>query len=62
MERQYDLFEILPDGSPVWRATISGHENAILKLKELAAQTANEVRVMHLPSNSIIAAMNVPKP
>jgi hypothetical protein len=59
LDREYDLFEILPDGFPMWRATVTGLENATRKLKELAAQTANEVRVMHLPSNSIIAAVNV---
>jgi hypothetical protein len=61
LERTYDLFEILPDGSPIWRATIDGHENAIRRLQELAAMTPNEVRVMHLPEKAIIAALNVPK-
>jgi hypothetical protein len=58
MERQYDIFEILPDGSRVWRETIVGHENAIRKLKIIAAKTTNEVLVMHLPTNAVIAVMN----
>jgi hypothetical protein len=61
MERHYDIFEIMPDGAPLWRTAVTGHESAILKLQELAAQTANEIRIMHIPSNSIVAAMNVPK-
>ena len=63
MDRQYDLFEILPDGSPVWRGVVDGHENAIRKLQQLADDTTNEVRVMHVPTNAIIAAMNksIPK-
>lgn len=61
MDRQYDLFEILPDGAPVWRGAVSGHESAILKLRELAAETENEVRVMHVPTKSIIAVMNATK-
>jgi hypothetical protein len=56
MDREYDLFEILPDGSALWRHTITGHE-AIKGLRELSAQTANEVRLMHLPSDTLIAAM-----
>jgi hypothetical protein len=56
MDREYALFEIVPDGSALWRHTITGHE-AIKGLRELSAQTANEVRLMHLPSNTLIAAM-----
>jgi hypothetical protein len=59
MERHYDIFEILPDGAPVWRTAVEGHERALLKLRELAAQTTNEIRVMHLASNSIVATMNI---
>ena len=62
MERDYDLFEVLPDGAVIWKETVSGHENAIQKLRELAKQTANEVRVMHILSNTFIASMNGPKP
>ena len=61
MERHYDIFEIMPDGAPLWRTAVQGHEAAILKLKELAANSTNEIRVMHLASNSIVASMNVPK-
>jgi hypothetical protein len=59
MDRAYDVFEILPDGSPLWRATVTVLETAIRALKELAIQTPNEVRVMHLPDQAIIATMNV---
>ena len=39
MERDYDLFEVMPNGDPIWRETVSGHENAIQRLRELAKQT-----------------------
>lgn len=58
MERSYDLFEIMPDGCPLWRAAVSGHENALIRLKEWAAKTPNEVRIMHLPTSTIIAVLN----
>jgi len=58
MEREYDLFELHPDGSLTWRGVVSGHEAAIRKLGELAAETKNEVRVMHVPTKSIVAVMN----
>jgi hypothetical protein len=61
LERQYDLFEILPDHTPMWRGVVHGHENAIRQLQELAKTTTNEVRVMHIASNAVIATMNNPK-
>lgn len=61
MERDYDLFEILRDGTAIWKEAVSGHENAIRKLAEISKQTSNEVRVMHILTNSLIASMNVPK-
>jgi hypothetical protein len=61
LDRNYDLFEVPPNGFPVWRAAVTGHENAIRRLLEMSQQTANEVRVMHFPTNCIIAAMNTPK-
>lgn len=62
MEREYDVFEILPDGGPLWPCAVHRHQNAIAKLEEVASQTENEVRVMYMPSNAVIAAVNVPKP
>jgi hypothetical protein len=62
MERQYDLFEFLPDGAVIWIETVAGHENAIRGLIELANETANEVRVMHVLSASLIASMSGRKP
>lgn len=60
MDRNYDLFEILPDGSPIWKCTVAGHEPALQQLKELAKRTDNEVRIMHLATNAIIAVLNAP--
>jgi hypothetical protein len=62
MMRAYDLFEILPDGSAIWREAVQGHENAIRRLQELSARTPNELRVMHILSNSMIATTNDRKP
>jgi len=58
MERQYDLFEQFPNGDVLWRMTVTGHENAIQQLRDLAATTYNEVRVVHLPTQSVIAVLN----
>jgi len=60
VNREYDLFEVTPDGSPLWREAVTGHENAVQRLRELSAKTTNEVRVIHLPTDTVIAAMNAP--
>jgi hypothetical protein len=52
----------MPDGSPMWRASATGHERAIAELQLWAAKTRNEVRVMHIETNALIAAVNLKKP
>lgn len=41
--RDYDIFEELPDGSAVWRGCVFGIENVELKFRELAKETSNRV-------------------
>jgi hypothetical protein len=61
VERTYDIFERLPDGTMLWVAAVQGHEEAILKLKWWGEKRSNEFRLMHVSTNSLIAAVNVPK-
>lgn len=61
MERTYDIFEKHPDGTMLWKETITGHEAAIAKLREIAAKTSNEVQVLHLPTKALVAVMNEQK-
>jgi hypothetical protein len=58
MNREYDAFEVLPDGTLVWRGTVVGHEDALKKLKEIAKGNTNEFRLMHVPTKTVIAAIN----
>jgi hypothetical protein len=57
MDREYDLFEVFPDGSLIWRGSVTGHEKAIQRLRELAELTENEFRVMHTLTNTLIASL-----
>jgi hypothetical protein len=57
MNREYDAFEVLPDGSLIWRATVRGHEDAVKKLQEVAKDSPNEFRLMHVPTKTVIAAI-----
>jgi hypothetical protein len=60
LTKSYDIFEIFPDGTVSWRGTAFDQEDALSKLEALAALTKNEVRVMHLNSNEIVAKINAP--
>lgn len=58
MEGSYDIFERLSDGTLLWVATVEGHAEAISKLKWWGEKRPNEFRLMHIPSNSVIAKVN----
>jgi hypothetical protein len=58
MERDYDLFEVLAEGAPLWRQMAAGRESALRKLREFSEQTSNDIRVMHVPSDTVVASMN----
>jgi hypothetical protein len=45
----------------LWRAAIPGHEAAIRKLQEIAAQSPNEFQLMHIPTKTVIATINASK-
>ncbi|MFZ3276862.1 MAG: hypothetical protein WA182_08145 [Candidatus Sulfotelmatobacter sp.] len=62
MDREYDLFEVFPDGSLVWRDSVTGHEKAIQRLRQLVEVTNNEFRVMHIPTNTLIVSLRRAKP
>jgi hypothetical protein len=61
MNREYDLFEELPDGSLLWRAVAQGLENALAKLKELGSLSPNEHFAMHTPTKMVVGRVNVPR-
>ena len=62
MNREYDLFERLPDGLLVWRAVVSGLENARIRLQELAKLSNNEYFAIHTPTKEIVDRVNTPEP
>ena len=59
MEREYELFEQLSDGAPIWRGHASGLHNVRAKLEEMARNTPNECFAIYLPTKEIVARLNV---
>jgi hypothetical protein len=61
-DENYDIFERLSDGKLLWRAVVPGLDAANLRLAEHAAQTRNEVVIMHLPTSKRVASMKIWQP
>jgi len=62
VNRDYDLFEKFPDGSVLWKDTVTGIENAVARLKHLASLSPNEHFALHTSSNAIVGRVNGPEP
>ncbi len=52
VNRDYDIFEELPDGSTIWRACVFGMGNVEQKLRELARETTNKFFALYLRDQS----------
>jgi hypothetical protein len=59
LNREYDIFERLPDGTHLWKDYVVGLEEARRKLQELAALSKNEHYAIHTPTKDIAARVNV---
>jgi hypothetical protein len=56
MERTLDIFENLPDGTPIWRDAISGLHCAIKRMEELASASTNHFTVMDVHAKKVLAS------
>lgn len=59
MDCDCDIFERLPDGVVLWRASAMGKDAVLAKLAELAKQTTNELFARDLFAQVTIARTNV---
>jgi hypothetical protein len=59
--RDYDIFEEMPDGGTVWHACVFGMENVELKFRELSKETSNRIFAIHLLDRSV-PIVRPPKP
>jgi len=60
MNRVYEIFEVLPNGSPQRVTVVSGMDSAKARLHELASNTANECFASDKRTHQIVALLNVP--
>jgi hypothetical protein len=54
MTREYDLFERFPDGSSLWRASVSGLGNARHHLHELTRKSENQFYAIDLTAGKTL--------
>ena len=54
----YDLFEVFPDGSVMWRVSIRGTQLALATLAAIGKQTVNECFAKNLRTQRVIGRVN----
>jgi hypothetical protein len=59
MNREYDIFEKLSDGSVIWRDFVQGLETARAKVGQLAKRSKNGFFAIHTPTKDIAVRVNV---
>jgi hypothetical protein len=52
----YDIFEVTHAGK-FWKTSVPGHDAAIARALQLAIETPNEIRVLHLESDALIMSV-----
>jgi hypothetical protein len=58
MDREYDIFEVYPNGDLIWQECVSGLENARRKVVELGAKSSNRIFATYTPTKEIVAQAN----
>jgi hypothetical protein len=58
MDREYDIFEVHPNGDLFWQGCVAGLENARLKVVELGKKSSNHIFATHTPTKEIVAQAN----
>jgi hypothetical protein len=53
LTRDYDIFEELPDGTPIWRACVLGMKKVESSLFEMAKETNNRIFAVNLQDRSL---------
>jgi hypothetical protein len=57
-DRDYDVFEKLPNGDHLWRCCVHGIMPACEKVEELSLLTTNEVFAVCVSTKEIVARAN----
>jgi hypothetical protein len=60
MDRDYDIFEKLPDESVVWRTSVHGTQNLACELERVGEKTTNECFAINIDTKEVLGRINVP--
>jgi hypothetical protein len=58
VDREYDIFEVHPNGDLLWRECVFGLENARRKVAALGQHSKNQFFATHTPTQEIVARAN----
>jgi hypothetical protein len=58
MDTDYDLFEVLSDGSVKWRSCVRDKQRALVMLKVVGSRTFNQCFAINLVTQEIIGRVN----
>jgi hypothetical protein len=58
VDREYDIFEVFPNGDLLWRACVTGLDSARLKVEELGKESGNQFFATHTATKEIVAQVN----
>jgi hypothetical protein len=61
MHRVYEIFEVLPNGTPQRVRVVGGLDSAKIVLQELAKRTRNECFALDPKTRQVVIQMNVPR-
>jgi hypothetical protein len=56
MRRDYEVFERFPDGSTLWRASVTGRFEAQRKMQEFREHSENEFLTLNVQAHDFIPA------
>ncbi len=56
VDREYDVFEIFPDGTHIWRAFVRGLLEARARVVELSQTSSNEFYAIHTPTKEVVSS------
>jgi hypothetical protein len=59
MDRTYDIFELLPDESLLWKACVFRAQDVAGLLADIGRKTPNECFAINIDTKEIIARVNV---
>lgn len=57
VQTTFDILEVLPDGSLLWKGAVPGLAEALKEAEALAKSSPNELKVVHVPTQTVLGTL-----